>query len=192
MTSTSAIEVYAVDPAVSRFTVRAFATGMFSALGHSPTLAVRDFEGLATFSLEALDDARLMIKIKAGSLSLTDNVSDKDRKELERTMNLEVLETARYPEIVFESTKTAASKAGDHQFFVNLVGTLTLRGVTNTQAVNAQVAITGDILHAHGEFNVSQRAFGIKPVSVAGGAIKLKDELKCSFDIVARKKGNNA
>ena len=43
------------------------------------------------------------------------------------------------------------------------------------------------MLRANGEFSVRQTDYGIKPVSVAGGALKLKDELKCSFDIVARK-----
>jgi polyisoprenoid-binding protein YceI len=185
------VEVYAIDPGLSRFTVRAFASGVLSALGHSPTLAVRDFEGEARFSPEALDEARLTIKIKASSLSVTDNMSDKDRRELERNMNQDVLETSSYPEIVFESNKVSASKAGDGQFFVNLVGTLSLRGVTNDQAVAAQVSLTGDMLRANGAFTVLQSAYGIQPVSVAGGAIKLKDELKCSFDIVARKKGDN-
>jgi polyisoprenoid-binding protein YceI len=165
---------------------------MFSALGHNPTLAVRDFDGEASFSPDALDQARLVLKIKAGSLAVTDNISDKDRRELERTMNQEVLETARYPEILYESTQASASKAGDGQFFVNLLGALTLHGVTNTQAISTQVSLTGDMLRAHGEFNVLQSAYGIKPVSVAGGTLKVKDELKCAFDIVARKKGDNS
>jgi hypothetical protein len=42
---------------------------------------------------------------------------------------------------------------------------------------------------AHGEFSLRQTAYAIKLVSVAGGTLKLKDELKCSFDIVARKTG---
>ncbi len=182
------IEVYAIDSGISRFTVRVFASGMFSAFGHNPTLAVRDLEGEAKFSPDALDEARLVIKIKAASLTVTDNISDKDRRELEAAMNRDVLETSRYPEIIFESTKVSASTAGDTQFFVNLVGTLTLHGVSNNQAVAAQVSLTGDMLRAHGEFSVLQSAYGIKPVSVAGGALKVKDELKCSFDIVARKR----
>ena len=32
---------YALDRGVSRFTARAFASGMLSAFGHSPTLAIR-------------------------------------------------------------------------------------------------------------------------------------------------------
>lgn len=192
MTTSTKVEVYSIDPGISRFTVRAFASGMFSAFGHNPTLAIRDFEGEASFSPEAPDDARLVLKIKAASLAVTDNMSDKDRRELERTMNEDVLESSRYPEIVFESSKVSASKAGDGQFFVNLVGTLTLRGVSNNQAVAAQISLTGDLLRAHGDFNILQSAYGIKPVSVAGGALKVKDELKCSFDIVARKKVDNS
>jgi polyisoprenoid-binding protein YceI len=188
VTPATMVEVYAIDPGISRFTVRVFASGMFSAFGHNPTLAVRDLEGEAEFSPDALDEARLLIKIKAASLTVTDNISDKDRRELEAAMNQDVLETSRYPEIIFESTKVSASKAGDTQFFINLVGTLTLHGVSNNQAVAAQVSLTGDMLSAHGEFSVLQSAYGIKPVSVAGGALKVKDELKCSFDIVARKK----
>jgi polyisoprenoid-binding protein YceI len=192
VTTSPAVAVYAIDPGVSRFTVRAFANGMFSAFGHNPTLAIRDFEGEATFSPDALDEARLVIRIKAASLTVTDRISDQDRRELELTLNQDVLETSRYPEISFESTKVSASEAGGGQFFVNVVGALTLHGVSNTQAVSAQIALTGDMLRAHGEFSVLQSAYGIQPVSVAGGALKVKDELKCSFDIVARKKVDNS
>jgi polyisoprenoid-binding protein YceI len=161
---------------------------MFSAFGHNPTLAIRDFEGEARFSPDALDEARLVIRIKAASLTVTDNMSDKDRRELELTLNQDVLDTARYPEISFETTKVSASKVGEGQFSVTVVGTLTLHGVSNTQVLSAQIALTGDMLRAHGEFSVLQSAYGMQPVSVAGGALKVKDELKCSFDIVGRKR----
>ena len=46
-----------------------------------------------------------------------------------------------------------------------------------------------DTLRAYGEFLLRQSDFNIKLVSVAGGVVKIKDELKVSFDIVARKQG---
>ena len=46
----------------------------------------------------------------------------------------------------------------------------------------------GDILRANGEFTLRQTDYRIKLASVAGGALKLKDELKFTFDIVARRK----
>jgi hypothetical protein len=45
----------------------------------------------------------------------------------------------------------------------------------------------GDMLRATGEVSIRQSDYGIEPVSAAGGTIKLKDELKLSFDISARK-----
>ena len=49
MVATDAAIRYRIDVGMSRFTVRAFATGLFSSLGHSPTLAIRDYTGEATF-----------------------------------------------------------------------------------------------------------------------------------------------
>ena len=185
------VERYAIDSAMSRFTARAFASGMLSALGHNPTIAIHDFSGEAEFAPGTLEKAALRLKINAGALELTDSISDKDRREMERTMNESVLEVARYPEIVFDSSNVSASRAGDGQYWVNLIGNLSLHRVTNSQPISAQVALMGDTLRAHGEFSLQQTAYGIKPVSVAGGTLKLKDELKCSFDIVARKRTDN-
>jgi polyisoprenoid-binding protein YceI len=178
---------YQIDPGVSRFTIKAYATGMFSAFGHNPTIAVRDFSGEAKFAPGTLEEACLTLKIKADSLTVQDNISDKDKKEIERTMNQQVLESARYPEIVFTTSSVSSSKSGDGQFTVNLVGELSLHGVTNRQPVAAQVALIGNTLRAHGDFAVLQSSYGIKPISIGGGSLKLKDELKCSFDILARK-----
>ena len=50
----------------------------------------------------------------------------------------------------------------------------------------AQVNVMGDRITASGQFVVRQSDYGIKPVSIAGGTLKLKDEIELSFDIVAR------
>jgi len=184
-------ERYAIDPVLSRFTVRAFAAGMLSALGHNPTIAIRDFSGHAEFVPTTMEEGKLHLQVNAGSLEITDQINDKDRREMERTMNQEVLETNRFPEIVFDTSKVSANRAGEGYYFVNMIGNLSLHGVTNNQPVAAQVTVNGDLLNARGEFTVKQTAYGIKPVSVAGGTLKLKDELKFSFDIVARKQSNH-
>jgi polyisoprenoid-binding protein YceI len=160
---------------------------MLSAFGHSPTLAAREFSGEAQFVGGTFDEAFLRINIKAASLTVMDNISEKDRREIENTMNQRVLETQKYPDIVFESSNVSASKAGDGQYWVNLVGKLSLHGVTRDQAVAAQVALIGNTLRVHGEFSLLQTTYRIDVVSIAGGTLKLKDELKCSFDILARK-----
>ena len=70
---------------------------------------------------------------------------------------------------------------------VKLLGKLTLHGVTRSQPIHARLAINGDMLHAFGEFTIRQSDYNIKPVSAIGGGLKVKDELKFSFDIVGRK-----
>jgi hypothetical protein len=70
-----------------------------------------------------------------------------------------------------------------------LNGRLTLHGVTNNQPVIARVAVFGEMLRASGDFMLNQTDYRIKPISVAGGGLKLKNELKASFEIVARRQG---
>ena len=69
------------------------------------------------------------------------------------------------------------------RYQVNVSGDLSLHGVTRSLTVPAQLAILGDEFRASGEVSLSQTNFGIQPVSVAGGTLTLKDELKFSFNI---------
>ncbi len=63
-----------------------------------------------------------------------------------------------------------------------------MHGITNPQPVQARAVLDGDSLRAFGNFSVLQTDYGLKLVTAAGGALKVKDEIKCSFNIVARKK----
>jgi polyisoprenoid-binding protein YceI len=178
---------YVIDKSASRFTVRAFASGMLAALGHNPTIAVRDFAGEADLDPSAPENASLRIQVRADSLEVTDDIKNKDRKEIESTMNQKVLESEKYPAITFESAATSANKLSEGRFQVSLNGTLSLHGMTGKVPVTSQVTFLGDMLRASGEFSLLQSNYGIPLVSVAGGGLKLKDELKFAFDIVARK-----
>jgi polyisoprenoid-binding protein YceI len=178
---------YAIDGRISRFTVRAFARGMLSAFGHSPTIAIRDFAGEAHFNPDRLESASLHVTVKAGSLTVTDDISDKDRREIEREMQDSVLESAKYPEIVYDCSRVSVNNPANGQYSITLQGNLTLHGVIRGLAIPARVAVTGDMLRAFGEFSLRQSDYNIKPVSAIGGGLKVKDEVKFSFDIVARK-----
>ena len=167
--------------------VRAFAGGLLSGLGHNPVVAIRGFNGDARWDPEAPSQAHLRMVVLAASLAVQNDISDKDRREMERGMQEEILEIARYPEIVFESTAVSAV-TGNGPMRVKIDGNLTLHGVTRTQSLPVQLAPMGDTLRANGEFTLRQSDYRIKLASVAGGALKLKDELKFTFDIVARRK----
>jgi len=178
---------YQFDPQQSRCTVRAFAGGMLMAFGHNPTIAIRDFTGEVQLTPDVLDAAALHVKIQAPSLAVIDNISRKDRQEMERQMREEVLETAHYPEIVFESTRVSAAKLTANQYRVQITGSLSLHGVTRTEQITAHVTVDGDTLRAHGAFTLRQTDYRIKRATAIGGALRLKDALQCAFDIVAQK-----
>jgi polyisoprenoid-binding protein YceI len=179
---------YVIDPKGSTFIVRAFATGLFSSFGHNPTIAIPDFQGEVQVTSSALEDASLQIVIQAASLTVTDDISAKDRQEIERRMHDEVLEADGFPEITYECDRVASmQKLSEGQYAVALNGNLALRGVTQSQPVSARVTIKDDTLRAAGDFSIRQSDYEIRLVSAAGGTVKLKDELKVSFNIVARK-----
>lgn len=178
---------YLLDARTSRFTVKAFASGLLSAFGHSPTIAVRDFSGEAQFNPDRLESGSLRVAVKAASLAVTNDVSDKDRRDIEREMHQNVLESAKYPEIVYDCSRVSADHPENGQHSITLHGSLTLHGVTNGLKIPARVAIVGDMLRAFGEFSLRQTDYNIKLVSAVGGGLKVKDEVKFSFDIVARK-----
>ncbi len=176
---------YRIDASRSRFIVQATASGLFSAFGHNPTIAIRGFGGDARCVPGTLEAASLLLLVQADSLAVTDKVSDKDRREIERMMREDVLEIAHYPEIVFMSASVSANRMTQNEYRVRIDGNLSLHGVTRPCPIDAQVTVNGDSLHARGEFSLRQTDYRIAPVSIAGGTLKVKDELKFSFDIVA-------
>lgn len=169
--------------------MRAFATGLLSAFGHNPTIAIPDVEGEVVFHPEAVEQSSLRLVIHAASLTVTDDIREKDRMDINRAMHEEVLESSSYPDIIYECSRMTASKVGEGQYWGTLNGELTLHGLKRTQPVPVRISVNGDVLRATGEFSVRQSDYDIRPVSAAAGTVKLKDELKLSFDIFAHKRG---
>lgn len=176
---------YRIDTSQSRFTVQASADGLLSMFGHNPIIAIRGFGGDAKFLPGTLGAASLLMLVQANSLAVTGKVSDKDRREIERMMHQDVLKTALYPEIVYASTSVSVNQITADQYQVQITGNLSLHGVTRQCPINAQVTMNGHSLRAQGKFSLKQTDYQMKPVSVAGGTLKVKDNLQFSFDIVA-------
>jgi polyisoprenoid-binding protein YceI len=176
---------YRIDAGRSRFTVQGSADGLLAMFGHDPVIAICGFGGDARFRLGSLESASLLMLVQADSLAVVNKVSDKDRREMERAMREDLLEIARYPEIVFMSTSVAANRMGEGQYRARITGNLSLHGVTREQSIDAQLTLNDGSLRAQGEFPLRQTDYNIKPVAVAGGTLKMKDELKFSFDINA-------
>jgi polyisoprenoid-binding protein YceI len=143
-------------------------------------------EGEVEFDADAPEAASMRLSIFADSLTVIDNISDADRREIERKTREEVLESARYPEIFFQTASVSTQRTGEGQYLIRSSGELSLHGVKHARTIEADVALTQNCLRAQGKTTLRQSDFRIEPVTALGGAIKLKDELEITFDIVAR------
>ncbi len=186
-TSRSSLLHYVIDARASRLTVQAFATGVLAAMGHNPKIGIRSFGGGVEFNPEMPEAGGFRLSMQSNSLSVLDDLSDKDRREIERMMNEQVLEVTKYPEILYEAPAVSVTRLESTLYSATLNGTLSFHGVTRNQPVNARIAEFGEMLRTSGEFTLRQSDYSIKPISMAGGALKVKDDLKLSFEMIVRK-----
>jgi len=164
-------ESRSIDTEKSTMTVRVYKSGMLSAFGHDHEIAA-PIAGKVDTSVHQVE-----LRINAASLRVRDpKTSEKDRAEIQKTMlGPEVLDTERHSEIVFRST--SAEPAGEGGWQVR--GELTLHGATKPVAVE----VRENDGHYVGTARLKQSDFGIQPVKVAGGTVKVKDEVRIEFDI---------
>ncbi|MGH9948074.1 MAG: YceI family protein [Pyrinomonadaceae bacterium] len=178
---------FRIDPEKSRFIVHANRTGLAWFKGKSHRIAVRDFSGEAELTLDAINPASLQMTVQAASLEETDPYfTDQQKAIINKELEEIVLETEKYPEIIFKSTGVKGSiKNGAMD--VKITGDLTLHGVTKKIEIPARVTINGDGLRAQGEFKIDRGDFNVNATSAFHGLVRVKRTLKFEFDIVGER-----
>jgi len=169
-------ESHEIDRERSTVTIRVSKAGMFRAFGDDHEVRAP----LTSGSVEDGPQASVRLAFNAAQLRVVDpGASPDDRQQVQsRMLGPDVLDVARFPEIRFESTDVRRTDS-DH---LSLNGALTLHGQTHPVVVS----VARDRDRYRGTATVKQTAFGIKPVTVAGGTVKVKDEVTIEFDIVTR------
>jgi polyisoprenoid-binding protein YceI len=180
---------YSVDSARSKVEIHVYKEGVFKAFGHDHLIEGKDVSGEAQFDPEKMEQSSVRLKIPTKSITVVDpGESEKDRHEVQTTMEGEkVLDTAKFPEITFRSSGISAVKKNPQGWELTLSGTLKLHGVEKPVSFPLRVHSDGDELRGEGELSILQTDYGITPVKVAGGSVKVKDKLKISFTIFAHK-----
>lgn len=181
---------YAVDRGKSKIEIHVGKEGFFSAFGHDHLIAAKGVSGQAQFDPEKIEESSVALAIAAKSLTVLDpGESEKDKAEVQKTMlGDKVLNVEKYPEIRFTSTRVASVKKTGVGWELTLEGKLSLHGVEKTIRFPLRVRLDEGTLRAQGEVSLLQTAYGITPVKAGGGAVKVKDKLKITFDIAAGKK----
>lgn len=184
---TAAPVSYRLDASRSRFMVRTFSGGLLWFKGHDHFIAIHDFTGEAQLTPNAISPAALQMRIRADSLAETRDVfTEQQKQSINREMREIVLETAKYPEIIFKSTDVTVRLVGA-QFEARIGGDLSLHGVTRHIVIPARVTVSGNELRARGSFTVKRSDYNVKATSALHGTIRVRDKLKFTFDIVAHK-----
>ena len=171
-----AAETREIDAQRSKLTVHVYKSGLFSALADNHVIEAPIGGG----SVSEEQPLSVELAVRAAALRVLDpGLSPSKRADVQtRMLGAEVLDVAKYPDITFVST-TVTPTAGDAWM---VAGRLTIHG----QARPLTVSVSRQSGSYRGSVDIKQRDFGIQPISIAGGTVKVKDQLKIEFDIVLR------
>lgn len=94
----------------------------------------------------------------------------------------DVLDGERYPTIRLVAVKIAGTLEAPR-----ITARITIKEASRDVEVPVKMVVDGGRLTASGEFDILQTDFGIKPFSVALGALEVQDRLHVTFKVVAEK-----
>jgi polyisoprenoid-binding protein YceI len=162
-----------IDSQRSAIKIYAYKSGLFSVFAH-------DHEVHAPIASGTVDEAGGMVNLTVATAEmrvLDPKVSDRDRAEIQETMlSPKVLDAAQFPEIRFSSTQI--ERESEDGWIVR--GNLMLHGVSRP----VELQVSGEAGRYGGAATIQQADFGIKPISLFGGTVKVKDAVRIEFDIV--------
>ena len=181
-----ATQSFVIDPASSSAVVAVGKAGVFSfAAGHTHEVT-SPIKG--TVELDANDPTQSTIHMEIDAAALlvsSKNEPPDDVPQVQKAMlSDKVLDVEHYPTIVFQSSRVTITKSAGQAWELTVSGDFTLHGSTKPLAFPASAELSADRLTAHGQFQIKQSDYGIKPVSVAG-VVKVKDELVITYTVVA-------
>jgi polyisoprenoid-binding protein YceI len=172
-----ASEKRSIDSVHSKITIHVYKTGLFSGLAH-------DHEIEAPIEWGEVSDSEspsVEVRVSSNKLRVLDpEASEGTRSKIQSTMQgAEVLDVGRFPQIHFQSTAVEAS--GTDHWVVH--GNLDLHGQTHPVSVDVTLK---DGFYG-GTAVLKQTQFGITPIRIAGGTVKVKDEVKLEFSVAVVK-----
>jgi polyisoprenoid-binding protein YceI len=180
---------YAVDSEKSSLRISVYKEGLLKAFGHDHLISANKISGRVLFNEEMLEDSSADLTVEATSLRVIDpGESDKDRRKVQETMaGKDVLDEERFPVIRFTSTRVKQVKKTHDGWEVTLEGVLSLHGVEKPISLPLHVSAKDGELRAEGEASLLQTDFGITPIKVGGGSVKVKNKVRIRFELVAEK-----
>ncbi len=163
-----------LGPPLARCHVFTFREGLLSRFGHDLELAVTRFDVRVNETVRSVDasfDAASLRVVRAlrDGVEVPGGLSESDRRTIEDDVRRVVLETSKYPEIRFRSTRVVTVESG-----FDVTGRLALHG--QERDVTLALRQTGDRYEAAMTLHVPD--FGIVPYSAMLGALRVKPDVR--------------
>ena len=162
----------AIDPERSWLKITVYKEGLFAFAGDNHEVTGR-------FSSGSFDAERRSVELIIDARTLQVQDPPSRREKVQANMTGPVLDVARNPTIAFRSTRI--DESDPKQWRVQ--GDLTLHGQTRPIGVTV-TPLAADRFAGSATFK--QTAFGITPIRVAGGTIRVKDEVRITFEVVLK------
>jgi polyisoprenoid-binding protein YceI len=166
-------QVRPLDTERSSITIFVYKGGLFSAFADDHVIKAP----LASGSISEEPPLSVEVSIRAAALAVLDpDLAPDKRAEVQaRMLGRDVLDAGSFPDIGFTSTLVEPTK--ENQWKVT--GRLTIHG--RDRIIAFPVTREGGVYR--GDVLVGQKDFGIEPIRIAGGTVRVKNELKIQFEI---------
>ena len=164
----------AIDTQRSRITIHVGKGGLLSVAAHNHVVNAPISSGRINES--APQHVEFTVEAAKMTVEPDPKISADDQATIQKHMQEMALESVRYPEIHFRSTRVEKLSNSDWK----VDGELSLHGVT--KPVSLSVKQSGGTYIAHTV--LKQTDFNITPISIGGGVIKVKNEIEIDFQIV--------
>ncbi len=168
-------------------------TGLFSFASHQHAGLANEWSFESSIDAAKLNNSAVTIKIPVASLivdsaearrmaGLGPGPGPDDVRKIQATMlGPEVLDAQTYPTIEFTSSSVAADASE-----LRVTGRFLMHGRTHDITVPIRYTKNPDgSFDFSGEFQLRQTDFGIKPISIGAGTVKVKNEVRIQFAVTA-------
>jgi polyisoprenoid-binding protein YceI len=189
--------VYPVDAQTTDLRIYVYRAGRLARLGHNHVISSEDVQGTVTLG-RGLKETTVRLEIPVATLVVDDpglreaagpdfrsEPSESDIAGTRRNMLSErVLDAGPYPSI-----RVQAEVAGGALPDLQMDADITIRDVTRRVRVPVRLETSENSVTASGELEIRQTDFGMTPFSELGGALRVRDEVRIQYRIVARRRG---
>jgi polyisoprenoid-binding protein YceI len=188
--------IYRIDPQASVLHIHVFRGGTFARLGHNHVVTSKSVTG-QVWMRQQLSQSGFELSFPVADLIVDDaearraagsdfppEIPAADKEGTRKNMlRKDVLDAENYPKVTVQSaTLTGSLQAA------KITARITIKDATREVIVPTSIVMNGARLTASGEFEIRQTDFGMKPFSVALGALEVQDQLRIRFNLVAVKR----